>query len=80
MEAKTVKLRGLQRRVAQKMTQSHTIPRVTTIREVRMDRVRDARAAWNAAHPDKKASYLVFTIYGMLRAIEKYPVFTARIA
>ena len=79
MEAKTVKLRGLQRRVAQKMTQSHTIPRVTTIREVRMDRVRDARAAWNAAHPDTKASYLVFTIYGMLRAIEKYPVFTARI-
>jgi len=78
MEEKIVKLRGIQRVVAQNMTQSHTIPRVTTIREVRMDRALGARAEWNAQHPDHKASVMAFIIYGMLRGIRRYPVFTAR--
>lgn len=79
MEEKREKLRGIQRVVAQKMTQSHTIPRVTTIREVRMDRVLKVRADWNAAHPEQRASTMVFIIYAMLRAMEKYPVFAARL-
>ncbi len=77
MEDKVVKLRGIQRIVAQKMTESHTIPRVTTIREVRMDRAMAARKAWNAAHPDHKASVMAFIIYGMLCGIRKYPVFSS---
>ena len=77
-EERVVKLRGIQRVVAQKMTQSHTIPRVTTIREVRMDRALAARKAWNAAHPEHKASVMAFIIQGMLRGIRKYPTFTAR--
>ncbi len=78
MEEKIVKLRGIQRIVAQKMTESHTIPRVTTIREVRMDTAIRARKAWNEVHPDCKASMMVLFIYGMLRGIRKYPVFSAR--
>lgn len=77
MEEKVVKLRGIQRIVAQKMTESHTIPRVTTIREVRMDRVMKARAEWNAAHPQNRASVMAFIIYGMLCGIRKYPTFAA---
>jgi len=77
MEEKIVKLRGIQRIVAQKMTESHTIPRVTTIREVRMDSALKARTAWNEAHPDQKASVMAFIIYGMLCGIRKYPVFAA---
>lgn len=77
MEEKIVKLRGIQRIVAQKMTESHTIPRVTTIREVRMDRTLKARAAWNEKHPDQKASVMAFIIYGMLHGIRKYSVFAA---
>lgn len=77
MEEKIVKLRGIQRIVAQKMTESHTIPRVTTIREVRMDSTLKARAAWNEAHPAQKASVMAFIIYGMLCGIRKYPVFAA---
>lgn len=77
MEERIVKLRGIQRIVAQKMTQSHTIPRVTTIREVRMDRALAARAKWNAEHPENKASVMSFIIYGMLEGIRQYPVFSA---
>lgn len=78
MDEKVVKLRGIQRVVAQKMTQSHTIPRVTTIREVRMDRVLAARKAWNAEHPQHRASVMVFIIRGMLRGIRRFETFTAR--
>lgn len=77
MEEKVVKLRGIQRIVAQKMTESHTIPRVTTIREVRMDRTMKARKDWNEKHPEQKASIMAFIIYGMLCGIRKYPVFAS---
>ena len=78
MEEKVVKLRGIQRVICQKMTESHAIPRVTTIREVRMDKALAARKAWNEKHPDHKASVMAVIIYGMLKCIEQYPVFTAR--
>lgn len=77
MEEKVVKLRGIQRIVAQKMTESHTIPRVTTIREVRMDRVLKARSEWNASHPENRASVMAFIVYGMLQGIRRFPVFAA---
>ena len=38
-----VKLKGIQRAVARNMEKASQIPRVTTIREVRMDKVRDKR-------------------------------------
>lgn len=79
MEEKKIKLRGIQRIVAQKMTESHTIPRVTTMREVRVDKTMLRRAKWNTAHPEKKASCMAFVIYAMMKAMEKYPVFTARL-
>lgn len=74
MENRHIKLRGIQRVVAKKMEQSHTIPRVTTIREVRMDNVDALREKIRIQHPEKKVSYLTFAVAGLTSALEKYPI------
>lgn len=74
-----MKLRGIQRVVAKNMEQAHQIPRVTTIREVRMDKVRDKREELKKAYPDKKISYLSFAMAGIVKAVQKYRSLNARI-
>lgn len=78
MEERREPLRGIQRKVAQTMTSSHAIPRVTTIREVRMDKVKAARERYKE-QTGRSASYLAFVAYGVLKGMREYPVFNARL-
>ena len=78
MEERREPLRGIQRKVAQTMTSSHAIPRVTTIREVRMDKVKAARERYKE-QTGRSASYLAFVAYGVLKGMREYPVFNAHL-
>ena len=78
MEDKRVKLHGIQRKVAQHMLQSkNEIPHVTTIREVRMDKVAALRGELNRQHPDKKVSFMPFIMCAALAALRRFPVLNA---
>ena len=77
MEERRIKLRGIQRVVAHKMEQSHQIPRVTTIREVRMDQVASCRKQLNQKDPEHKVSFMTFAIKGLIQAVKEYPVLNA---
>jgi pyruvate dehydrogenase E2 component (dihydrolipoamide acetyltransferase) len=78
MENKRVKLRGIQRMVAQRMVKSKTeIPHVTTIREIRMDAVLRLRERLNGENPERKTPLLPFVMMAVVRSIRKYPVFNA---
>ena len=74
-----VKLRGIQRVIRKNMELAHQIPRVTTIREVRMDKVRDKRNELKSKYPDKKISYLTFAITGLIKAIKNCKTLNARL-
>jgi len=80
MEDKREKLRGIQRKAAQRLLQSKTeIPHVTTIREVRMDSIVKLRNAINERNPDNKVSYMPFIIKAVIEGIKKYPIFNANL-
>ena len=74
-----VKLKGIQRAVARNMEKASQIPRVTTIREVRMDKVRDKREELKSLYPDTRISYLSFAMYGLVKACQKNRCLNARL-
>lgn len=80
MEETRVRLRGIQRKVAQHMVQSkNEIPHVTTIREVRMDKIGELRSQYNQEHPDQHISFMPYIIAATISAIRAQPVFNARL-
>lgn len=79
MNAGRQELRGIQRIVAQRMEQSNQIPTVTTIREIRMDRVVAERERLRQRHPSEKISYLTFVAMALVEAIRRYPVLNHRL-
>jgi len=74
-----VKLKGIQRAVARNMEKASQIPRVTTIREVRMDKVRDKREELKTLYPDTRISYLTFAMYGLVKAVQKNRCLNSRL-
>ena len=80
MEQTRVRLRGIQRKVAQHMVQSkNEIPHVTTIREVRMDRISALRTQHNREHPEEHVSFMPYIIAATLAAIRAQPIFNAHL-
>ena len=53
------------------------IPHVTTIREVRMDKVAALRGELNREHPDNKVSFMPFIMCAALAALRRFPVLNA---
>jgi len=71
------KLKGIQRIIAQRMVKSkNTIPHVTTIREVRMERVVEKKELLNK-EADKKVTFIPFIIKAVVEGIKKHPVINA---
>jgi len=61
------------------MEKASQIPRVTTIREVRMDKVRDKREELKTLYPDTRISYLTFAMYGLVKAVQKNRCLNSRL-
>src|SRR5690554_3927515 len=77
MRDKRFKLKGIQKKVAEKMAKSkRTIPHVTTIREVRMDKVIETREKMEKifTYKSEHISYLSFIIMAVINSIKKYPI------
>jgi pyruvate/2-oxoglutarate dehydrogenase complex dihydrolipoamide acyltransferase (E2) component len=73
---KRIKLRGVQRRVAEQVAKSaFTIPHVTTIREVRMQKVDEVRR--NLAGQFGKLTTMPFIIKAVVSSIRQQPVLNA---
>jgi pyruvate/2-oxoglutarate dehydrogenase complex dihydrolipoamide acyltransferase (E2) component len=76
MMEQRVKLKGVQRRVAEHITKSaFTIPHVTTIREVRMQKVNEVKKA--LAGEFGKLSTMPFIIKSVASSLLQHPLFNA---
>lgn len=79
MESKRVKLRGIQRKVAERLAMSHReIPQVTTIREVSMEVVLSLRKQLSE-QSETKFSLEPFLILAVLKGMQVNPVFNAQL-
>jgi pyruvate dehydrogenase E2 component (dihydrolipoamide acetyltransferase) len=75
MEYERIKLRGIQKKIAEKMVKSKTtIPHVTTIREVRMDTVVRDRERIKALLGNKNVSYLAFITKAATDSLKDFPL------
>lgn len=77
MTERRIKLNLVQRKIAQKMSESkRIIPHVTTIREIRMDTVSQTRQKFNKDWESKvgKLSFMPFIMKAVADAIKEFPI------
>lgn len=77
MSEQRIKLSGIQRKIARKMSESKKIiPHVTTIREIKMDKVVNLRGQLKNELEDEieKLSFMPFILKAVADAIKDYPL------
>ncbi|SOE08897.1 branched-chain alpha-keto acid dehydrogenase E2 component [Hoeflea halophila] len=79
--SREVKVIGMRRRIAEKMTQSWSrIPHITIVEEIDVTALEDLRTALNTEHASKrgKLTLLPFVMRAIVAAVKEQPAFNAR--